>query len=147
MVYIYRFHSIAYLQHIWWLQVEGDIEFKFPAGSYSLFFLIKLERPSNGRRRSSTTQKVHGWNIKPARFQFLVSNGQRVISESYLNEHGKWLNYHVGDFEVEDSYKPTKIKFSMTQIDCTHQKGGLVLDCVFICSTRTQNMMATYHCK
>ncbi|PWA98398.1 F-box domain, cyclin-like protein [Artemisia annua] len=139
-----RFHSIAYLQQIWWLQVEGDIEFKFPAGSYSLFFHIKLERPSNGRRCSSTTQKVHGWNIKPARFQFLVSNGQHVISESYLNEHGKWLNYHVGDFEVEDSYKPTKIKFSMTQIDCTHQKGGLALDCVFICSNRTQNMMATY---
>ena len=59
MVYIYRFHSIAYLQQIWWLQVEGDIEFKFPAGSYSLFFLIKLERPSNGWRHSSITKIKH----------------------------------------------------------------------------------------
>lgn len=130
-----RFHAIAYLQQIWWLEVEGDLEFEFPAGSYSLYFRLQLGRPSKGKNRqcSATSQYVQGWNIKPVRFQFSVSNGQHVTTEHFLNEQGKWLRYHVGDFVVEDSYKPMKIKYSMTQIDCTHQKGGLALDSVLIC--------------
>ncbi|CAI9259674.1 unnamed protein product [Lactuca saligna] len=130
-----RFYSIAYLKQIWWLEVEGDIEFEFPPGSYSLFFSLQLGKPSKGQNRqcSSITPQVYGWNIKPVRFQFSVSNGQHVTSEKFLNEQGKWLRYHVGDFLIEDLCKPTKIKFSMTQIDCTHQKGGLALDSLFIC--------------
>ncbi|GJR71770.1 F-box domain, cyclin-like protein [Tanacetum coccineum] len=130
-----RFHAIAYLHKIWWLEVEGDLEFSFPAGSYSLFFRLRLGRPSEGqdRKSSSTTQQVHGWNIKPVRFQFSVSNGEHVTSEHFLTKQDKWLPYRVGEFVIDDSYKPTKIKFSMTQIDCTHQKGGLALDSVFIC--------------
>nr|GEY67893.1 hypothetical protein [Tanacetum cinerariifolium] len=64
-----RFHAIAYLQQIWWLEVEGDLEFSLPAGIYSLFFRLRLGRPSEGqdRKSSSTTQQVHGWNIKPVR--------------------------------------------------------------------------------
>lgn len=126
-----RFHTIAYLHQIWWLEVEGDLEFEFPAGSYSLFFRLKLGRPPKGQYK--TTQQVHGWNIKPVRFQFSVSNGEHATSQCFLNESGKWLRCHVGDFVVQDSYKPIKINFSMTQIDCTHQKGGLALDSVFIC--------------
>ncbi|XP_076935640.1 F-box protein PP2-A11-like [Bidens hawaiensis] len=129
-----RFHTIAYLHQIWWLEVEGDLEFKFPAGRYSLYFRLKLGRPSDNQYSNTTFQQVHGWNIKPVRFQFSVSNGEHATSQHFLNEQGEWLRYHVGDFVIQDSYKPTKINFSMMQIDCTHQKGGLALDSVFICS-------------
>ncbi|XP_071709622.1 F-box protein PP2-A13-like [Rutidosis leptorrhynchoides] len=134
-----RFHTIAYLQQMWWLEVEGDLEFEFPAGSYSLYFRLRLGRPSKGQNRQCTTrtQDVHGWHVKPVRFHFSVSNsGQSATCEHFLKEQGKWLRYRVGDFVIEDSYRPTKIKFSMTQIDCTHQKGGLALDSVFICSNK-----------
>ncbi|PWA98397.1 F-box domain, Phloem protein 2-like protein [Artemisia annua] len=135
-----RFHTIAYLQQIWWLEVDGDLEFSFPSGSYSLFFRLRLGKPSEGHnsKSSSTTQQVHGWNIKPVRFQFSVSNGEHVTSEHFLTKQDKWLQYRVGEFVIEDSYKPTKIKFSMTQIDCTHQKGGLALDSVFICHNKLE---------
>ncbi|KAJ0772208.1 putative phloem protein [Helianthus annuus] len=126
-----KFHTIAYLHQIWWLEVEGDLEFEFPAGSYSLFFRLQLGRPPKGQYK--TTQHVHGWNIKPVRFQLSVSNGEHATSQHFLNESGKWQRCHVGDFIIENSYKPKKINFSMTQIDCTHQKGGLALDSVFIC--------------
>ena len=128
---------IAYLKQIWWLEVKGDVEFEFPPGSYSLFFRLQLGKPLNvqNKRCSSSliSQQVYGWNIKSVRFQFSISNGQHVTSQHFLNEQGKWIHYHVGDFVIEDLCKPTKIKFSMTQIDCTHQKGGLALDSVFIC--------------
>ncbi|KAJ0842526.1 putative phloem protein [Helianthus annuus] len=130
-----RFHTIAYLHQIWWLEVEGDVDFELPAGSYSLYFRLKLGRPSN-KQCSATTHQIHGWNIKPVRFQFSVSNGEHATCEHFLNEQGKWLRYYVGDFVIENSYKPTKINFSMTQIDCTHQKGGLSLDSVFICDNK-----------
>ncbi|KAL8240858.1 hypothetical protein R6Q59_014213 [Mikania micrantha] len=129
-----RFHTIAYLHQIWWFEVEGDLEFEFPAGRYSLFFRLKLGRPSKARYK--TTQQVYGWNIKPVRFQFSVSNGERATSQRFLNDSNKWQHCHVGDFVIKDSYKPTKINFSMTQIDCTHQKGGLALDSVFICPNK-----------
>ncbi|KAM7499617.1 hypothetical protein LguiA_024031 [Lonicera macranthoides] len=129
-----RFHSIAYLQQIWWLEVDGDLEFHFQEGTYSLFFRLHLGPAGKGvgRRRASDSDQVRGWDIKPVRFQLSTSNCQHATSESYLNERGKWINYHVGDFIVEDSNAPTKIKFSMTQIDCTHCKCGLSLDSVLI---------------
>ncbi|XP_024976285.1 F-box protein PP2-A13-like [Cynara cardunculus var. scolymus] len=137
-----RFHAIAYLQQIWWLEVEGDLEFEFPAGTYSFYFRLQLGRPSKGKNQqcsaTSSSRYVHGWNIKPVRFQFSVSDGQHATSERFLNEQGKWLRYHVGDFVIEDSYKPVKIKYSMTQIDCTHQKGGLALDSVLICRNQIE---------
>lgn len=135
-----RFHTIAYLKQIWWLEVEGDVEFEFPPGSYSLFFNLHLGRPPKGQEQqcSSATQQVYGWNIKPVRFQFSVSNGHHVTSEYFLREQGKWQQYHVGDFFIEDLHRTTKIRFSMTQIDCTHQKGGLALDSVFICRNQLE---------
>lgn len=132
-----RFHTIAYLQQIWWLEIEGDLEFEFPAGAYSLFFRLQLGKRHD--KRGNNPKKVHGWDIKPVRFQLWTSNGEHAIAhECYLSDDqaGKWLRYHVGDFLVENSNVPTKIKFSMAQIDCTHTKAGLCLDSVLICPTQ-----------
>uniref|UniRef100_A0A5B6ZTL2 Putative F-box protein PP2-A12 n=1 Tax=Davidia involucrata TaxID=16924 RepID=A0A5B6ZTL2_DAVIN len=128
-----RFCTVAYLQQIWWFEVDGEVEFPFPAGTYSLFFRLQLGRASKRfGRRVCNSENVHGWDIKPVQFQLSTSDGQRAISQCFLDEPGKWIHYHVGDFVVEDSSAPTKIKFSMTQIDCTHTKGGLCVDSVLI---------------
>ncbi|KAA8539886.1 hypothetical protein F0562_026578 [Nyssa sinensis] len=128
-----RFQTVAYLQQIWWLKVDGELEFEFPAGTYSLFFRLQLGRASKRLgRRVCNLEQVHGWDIKPVRFQLSTSNGQHAISQCYLNAAGKWINCHVGDFVVQNPNTATKIKFSMTQIDCTHTKGGLCFDSVLI---------------
>ncbi|KAI3471103.1 hypothetical protein Pfo_027766 [Paulownia fortunei] len=135
-----RFHTIAYLQQIWWLEVEGNLEFEFPLGTYSLFFRLQLGRASKkagGGRRPiiRSAEKIHGWNRRPVQFQLSSSNRQHSVSQCFLEEQGIWIYYHVGDFVVDNSNFPTKLKFSMTQIDCTHTKGGLCLDSVFIFSS------------
>ncbi|KAK4280386.1 hypothetical protein QN277_012015 [Acacia crassicarpa] len=139
-----RFKSIAYLQQMWWVEVVGDVEFEFPQGRYSLYFRLQLGRASKrlGRRVCNVDQ-VHGWNIKPVRFELSTSDGQNALSECYLHGPGEWANYHVGDFVVGPSGGPINIKFSLTQIDCTHTKGGLSVDCAFICPTglSKQNIM------
>lgn len=131
-----RFHMVAYLQQIWWFEVGGELEFPFPAGTYSLFFRVLLGRPTRRLgRRVCNPEHIHGWNIKPVWFRLTTSDGQHSISPCHLeNNPGSWANYHAGDFVVEshpDSF--TKIKFSMAQIDCTHTKGGLCLDSVLVC--------------
>ncbi|XP_015896289.1 F-box protein PP2-A12 isoform X2 [Ziziphus jujuba] len=83
-------------------------------------------------RRICNLEHIHGWDIKPVRFQLWTSDGQNTTSHCFLGEPGKWKIYHVGDFVVDKSNAATKIKFSMTQIDCTHTKGGLCLDSVLI---------------
>ncbi|BAT75951.1 hypothetical protein LR48_Vigan01g223300 [Vigna angularis] len=128
-----RFNSVAYLQQIWWFEVDGDVEFPFPAGRYSIFYRIHLGRASKRfGRRVCNTEHVHGWDVKPVRFQLWTSDGQYVTSQCFLNGPGKWAFYHAGDFVVENGNASTKVKFSMTQIDCTHTKGGLCLDSVLI---------------
>ncbi|OMO79432.1 hypothetical protein CCACVL1_13683 [Corchorus capsularis] len=129
-----RFSSIAYLQQIWWFEVEGEVEFPFPAGTYSVFFRLQLGRASKRfGRRVCNSEHVHGWDIKPVRFQLWTSDGQYATSQCTLSEPGKWFYYHVGDFKVDNSNSlSTKIKVSMTQIDCTHTKGGLCLDSMVI---------------
>ncbi|XP_022851977.1 F-box protein PP2-A11-like [Olea europaea var. sylvestris] len=142
-----RFHTIAYLQQMWWLEVEGNLEFEFPAGNYSLFFRLQIGRTSKraGWRIVSDLEQVHGWNIKPVKFQLELSNGQHTTSNCYLNEAaGKWMHYHVGDFVVENSYIPTKLKFSMAQIDCTHTKAGLCLDSVFIFPSESMKQLKQF---
>ncbi|XP_022737665.1 F-box protein PP2-A13-like [Durio zibethinus] len=131
-----RFETVAYLQQIWWFELVGELEFEFPPGAYSLFFRLQLGKASKrfGRRVCNLDQ-VHGWNIKPVRFQLSTSNGQQASSECYLYEPGNWVHYHVGDFGIENSNSATKIKFSMMQIDCTHTKGGLCVDSVLIYPT------------
>ncbi|GFQ06825.1 F-box protein pp2-a12 [Phtheirospermum japonicum] len=130
-----RFCSVAYLQQTWWFEVYGEIEFPFPAGSYGLFFRLQLgQARKRFGRRLCNSEHVHGWDKKPARFQLSTCDGQQETRQAYLKDPGKWILYHAGDFAVVASArKSTKVKFSMTQIDCTHTKGGLCIDSVLIC--------------
>ncbi|WCJ23148.1 F-box protein PP2-A13 [Euphorbia peplus] len=129
-----RLGTAAYLQQIWWVEVDGELEFKFPKGTYSLFFRLQLGRPSKRMgRRVCNTGHIHGWDLKPVRFELITWDGQQAVSQCFLNDDpGNWVSYHVGDFVVENTNVVTKIKFSFTQIDCTHTKGGLCLDGVYI---------------
>ncbi|TYJ36376.1 hypothetical protein E1A91_A05G303300v1, partial [Gossypium mustelinum] len=106
-----RFHSIAYLRQIWWFEVNGEVEFPFPVGTYSVFFRLQLGRASRGFGRGICDPKqVHGWDIKPVRFQLWTSGDKHSTCECSLNEAGKWFHYHVGDFNVENPDSSTKIK-------------------------------------
>ncbi|GAV85589.1 PP2 domain-containing protein [Cephalotus follicularis] len=130
-----RFQTVSYLQQTWWFEVNGEFEFQFPAGMYSLFFRLQLGKPSKrlGRRRVCNPEHIHGWDVKPVRFQLTTSDGQCAVSRYCLDNPGIWIFYHVGDFVVANPERVTKIKFSSTQIDCTHTKGGLCVDAVLIC--------------
>ncbi|PON46240.1 Phloem protein [Trema orientale] len=129
-----RFQTIAYLKQIWWFEVDGEVEFPFPPGTYSLYFRLLLGRASKTfGRRVCITERVHGWDLKPVRFQLWTSDGQSASSQFFLTEPGRWNLYRAGDFIVDNAGASAKIKFSMTQIDCTHTKGGLCLDSVIIC--------------
>ncbi|KAG6508353.1 hypothetical protein ZIOFF_033727 [Zingiber officinale] len=131
-----RFHSVAYLHQTWWFEVDGEIKFCFPAGSYSLFFRLHLGRATKRLgRRICITEHIHGWDIEPVRFQMATSDGQFARSKCCLDKIGSWILYHAGDFVVNNSDVPTNLKFSMKQIDCTHTKGGLCVDSVFIYPT------------
>lgn len=113
--------------------MNGEVEFPFPAGYYSLFFRLHLGQAyKRFGRRGCNTEKVHGWDKKPVRFQLSTSDGQQATMQYYLKEVGKWIHYHAGDFVVTDSCQSTLVKFSMTQIDCTHTKGGLCVDSVVV---------------
>ncbi|KAJ0265546.1 F-box protein PP2-A11 [Hirschfeldia incana] len=129
-----RFGSVAYLQQIWWFQVDGEIDFPFPAGTYSVFFRLHLGKP--GKRfgwKVCSTEQIHGWDVKPVRFQIWTEDGQHSSSQCKLTGSGSWNHYHAGDFVVGKSRSSsTKLKFSMTQIDCTHTKGGLCVDSVSV---------------
>ncbi|CAE6077692.1 unnamed protein product [Arabidopsis arenosa] len=129
-----RFQSVAYVQQIWWFEVGGEFEIQFPSGTYSLFFRIQLGKTSKRLgRRICNSEHIHGWDIKPVRFQLATSDNQQAVSLCYLNNNpGSWSHYHVGDFKVTNPDISTGIKFSMTQIDCTHTKGGLCIDSVLI---------------
>lgn len=128
-----RFQTVAYLQQIWWLEVDGEFEFQFPAGTYGLSFRLRLGRSSKRMgRRSCNSKHIHGWDIKPVSFKLTTSDGQKAVSQCYLDSPGNWVHYHAGDFVVGHTTTLMKIKFSLTQIDCTHTKGGLCVDCVFV---------------
>uniref|UniRef100_A0A0C9RQU6 TSA: Wollemia nobilis Ref_Wollemi_Transcript_1320_1577 transcribed RNA sequence n=1 Tax=Wollemia nobilis TaxID=56998 RepID=A0A0C9RQU6_9CONI len=138
-----RFGEIAYLQQLWWFEVDGIVKFQLPAGEYSLSFRLRLGRSSRKLgRRIYVYDQIHGWDLKPVQFSLFTSDGQHVTRSCFLEEpgddgpvnhaRGKWMDYHVGDFVVENENKATEVKFSMTQIDCTHSKGGLCLDSVSI---------------
>nr|AFK45618.1 unknown [Lotus japonicus] len=131
-----RFKSVAYLQQMWWVEVLGELDFEFPKGNYSIYFRLQLGKTSKrlGRRVCNLDQ-VHGWDIKPVRFQLSTSDGQSSLSQSYLRGPGEWAFYHVGDFAIERPNVSTNIKFSLAQIDCTHTKGGLCIDGAVICPT------------
>ncbi|KAM3689414.1 hypothetical protein ACB098_09G045700 [Castanea mollissima] len=139
-----RFNLVAYLQQIWWFEVDGVIKFPFPADSYTLSFRLHLGRFSKRLgRRVCSFEHTHGWGIKPVRFELFTTDGQQALCECCLDdtEHdeingyhkrGCWIDYKVGEFIVTDSDSVTEVRFSMKQIDCTHSKGGLCVDSVFI---------------
>ncbi|KAJ0241605.1 F-box protein PP2-A15 [Hirschfeldia incana] len=139
-----RFHVVAYLQQIWWFEVDGTVTFHLPPGIYSLSFRIHLGgfmRKSG--RRVCNYEHTHGWDLKPVRFSLSTSDGQEASCEYYLDDvkreeahghhkRGFWIDYKVGEFGLTGSEPSTEIKWSMKQIDCTHSKGGLCVDSVFI---------------
>ncbi|XP_042463171.1 F-box protein PP2-A15-like [Zingiber officinale] len=138
-----RFQVVAFLQQIWWFEVQGLIKFPFPPGVYSLSFRLHLGKFFRrlGRRACSYDQ-THGWDLKPVRFDLSTSDGQNVSRECCLDEpessnymgfckRGCWIEYLVGDFVVTGS-ETLDLRFSMKQIDCTHSKGGLCVDSVSI---------------
>ncbi|POO01859.1 Phloem protein [Trema orientale] len=139
-----RFHVVAYLQQIWWFEVDGAVKFPFPADIYTLFFRLHLGRFFKRLgRRACSFEHTHGWDIKPVRFELSTSDGQQASCEFCLDEtnhddangnhkRGCWIEYKVGEFIVTDSEPATEVRFSMKQIDCTHSKGGLCVDSVFI---------------
>ncbi|KAF8395324.1 hypothetical protein HHK36_019267 [Tetracentron sinense] len=139
-----RFPVVAYLQQIWWFEVDGAVKFPFPSGIYSLSFRLHLGRFTKRLgRRVSNFEHTHGWDIKPVRFELSTSNGQQASCERCLDKPGEydangnpkrgcWIEYKVGEFIVCDSEPVTEVRFSMKQIDCTHSKGGLCVDSVFI---------------
>ncbi|XP_074343598.1 F-box protein PP2-A12-like [Apium graveolens] len=139
-----RFSSIAYLQQTWWFEVNGEVEFPLPAGTYSVFFRLQLGKSTRRfGRRVCNSQNVHGWDIKPVQFQ-LSTSGKQQATSCYLRKSGNWNYYHGGDFVVENSNKATKIKFSMMQIDCTHTKGGLCVDSVVVYPVEFKERLAHF---
>ena len=143
-LFVCRFHVVAYLQQIWWFEVDGVVKFHFPADVYTLSFRLQLGRFSKRLgRRVPNFEHTHGWDIKPVRFQLSTSDGQQASFECCLDEteredangnhkRGCWIDYKVGEFIVTDSEPATEVRFSMKQIDCTHSKGGICVDSVFI---------------
>lgn len=143
-VFFCRFNVVAYLQQIWWFEVDGTVTFPFPPDIYTVSFRIHLGRFSRRLgRRVSHFDHTHGWEIKPVRFELSTSDGQQASSECFLDDtrqddangsykRGSWIEYKVGEFLVRESNPPTEVRFSMKQIDCTHSKGGLCVDSVSI---------------
>ncbi|XP_027352172.1 F-box protein PP2-A15 isoform X1 [Abrus precatorius] len=140
-----RFNTVAYLQQIWWFEVDGEVSFPFPADIYTLSVRLHLGRFSRRLgRRVCNYEQTHGWDIKPVRFEFSTLDGQQASFECCLDDteqddahgsnhkRGHWVDYKVGEFIVNGSEPSTKVRFSMKQIDCTHSKGGLCVDSVFI---------------
>ncbi|PWA70261.1 F-box domain, cyclin-like protein [Artemisia annua] len=136
-----RYRTVAYLKQIWWVEVHGDVEFLFPPGTYSLKFKLRLGKvvKQNGRRVFSN-EDVHGWDVKPVELKFMTSTSQRSVTKRFLKKTEMWEYHNVGEFVVEDSNTPTKVKFSLTQIDCTHTKGGLAIDSILICPSDQHNI-------
>ncbi|KFK36537.1 hypothetical protein AALP_AA4G136800 [Arabis alpina] len=139
-----RFHVVAYLQQIWWFEIDGMIRFNLPPGIYCLSFRIHLGRFSKRLgRRVCHFEHTHGWELKPVRFSLSTSDGQETSCEYYLTaKEGEemsgrefWRDYKVGEFVVSCSEPSTEVRWSMKQIDCTHSKGGICVDSVFIIPT------------
>lgn len=135
---------MAYLQQIWWFEVDGSVKFPFPPDIYTVSYRIHLGRfLKRLGRRVCNFEHTHGWDVKPVKFELSTSDGQQASTEWLLDENeqedsygnhkrGCWIEYKVGEFMVSDSDPATEVRFSMKQIDCTHSKGGLCVDTVSI---------------
>ncbi|KNA22262.1 hypothetical protein SOVF_035650 [Spinacia oleracea] len=139
-----RFQVIAYLQQVWWFEIDGVVKFPLPPDIYTLTFRLHLGKFSKRLgRRVSNFEHTHGWDIKPVRFELTTWDNQHATSECYLDDtepdemkenlkRGCWIEYKVGEFIVRDSDSVPEVRFSMKQIDCTHSKGGLCVDSISI---------------
>jgi hypothetical protein len=142
LIFAFRFHVVAYLQQIWWYEVDGVVKFPFPADIYTLSFRLHIGKFAKRLgRRVCNFEHTHGWDIKPVRFELSTPDGQQASYECCLDQtahddayhkRGCWVDYKVGEFIVTDADPVTEVRFSMKQIDCTHSKGGLCVDSVFI---------------
>jgi len=82
-----RFNIVAYLQQIWWFEVDGCVKFHLPADIYTLSFRIHLGRFSKRLgRRVCYYEHTHGWDIKPVRFDMSTSDGQEASTECFLDD-------------------------------------------------------------
>ncbi|KAI3471995.1 hypothetical protein Pfo_028683 [Paulownia fortunei] len=82
-----RFDVVAYLQQMWWFEVDGLVKFPFPPDIYTLSFRIHLGRFSKRLgRRICNFDHTHGWDIKPVRFELSTSDGQQASSECFLDD-------------------------------------------------------------
>ncbi|XP_043707563.1 F-box protein PP2-A15-like isoform X2 [Telopea speciosissima] len=97
-----RFHVVAFLQQIWWFELDGLVKFPFPA---------------DGQR---------------AACECCLDDESEKDDANSNHKRGCWIEYKVGEFTVSDSEDATEVRFSMKQIDCTHSKGGLCVDSVSI---------------
>ncbi|KAE8723313.1 F-box protein PP2-A12 [Hibiscus syriacus] len=101
-----RYPTVAYLQQTWWLEVDGELEFQFPAWTYNLFFRLKLGKSSKRFGRwVCNSEHIHGWDIKPVQFWLTTSDGQHAVSRCHLDNPRNWVLHHVGDFVVIDKNK------------------------------------------
>ncbi|KAI3931044.1 hypothetical protein MKW92_031627 [Papaver armeniacum] len=123
---LYRFNSIAYLNKSGGSRLMEKWSFAFSRNLQPILQDSVGQSRKEVGRRVCNPEHIHGWDLKPVRFQLQTSDGQHAMSQCYLDEPGNWVNYHVGDFVVENPNTPTKIKFSVTQIDCTHTKAACV---------------------
>ncbi|GJZ06339.1 F-box protein PP2-A12-like protein [Tanacetum coccineum] len=99
-----RFRSISYVQQTWWLEVAGEVEFPFPVGTYNVYYRLQLGRlVKRFGWRVCNQEHIHGWDVKPVKFQLSTSDGQEATSQCYLTAPGEWILYHAGSFVVKDS--------------------------------------------
>nr|GEW21016.1 hypothetical protein [Tanacetum cinerariifolium] len=99
-----RFRSISYVQQTWWLEVAGEVEFPFPVGTYNVYYRLQLGRlVKRFGWRVGNQEHIHGWDVKPVKFQLSTSDGQEAMSQCYLTTPGEWILYHAGSFVVKDS--------------------------------------------
>ncbi|KAK2645258.1 hypothetical protein Ddye_020453 [Dipteronia dyeriana] len=134
----------SFIRQIWWFEVDGVVKFPFPPDIYTLSFRLHLGRFNKRLGRCvSNFKHTHSWDIKPVKLESSTSDGQLASIECCLDEteqddvngnHKRegWIDYKVGEFVVSDSKPATEVRFSMKQMDCTHSKGGLCVDSVFI---------------
>ncbi|KAJ7544391.1 hypothetical protein O6H91_09G077100 [Diphasiastrum complanatum] len=145
-----RFHEVAYLRSVCRFEVSGSLRCYLQPGAYTVSFRLQLgDEPSNmGLHSQYVVSHVRGWKLKPVKFSLSTSDGQHTESERYLDctevpeskqlelsnlspkriVDNHWVEYDVGEFNVESTHKLVELQFSMTEIEEGYSKSGLFLD-------------------
>eukprot|EP00246_Nothoceros_aenigmaticus_P015206 TRINITY_DN6210_c0_g1_i2.p1 TRINITY_DN6210_c0_g1~~TRINITY_DN6210_c0_g1_i2.p1 ORF type:complete len:204 (-),score=15.82 TRINITY_DN6210_c0_g1_i2:1041-1652(-) len=144
-----RFKEIARLCNVRWLEVRGEIECYLSPGKYTVSWRIQM--PAYTAVRAIYNERwQYGWFDRPVKFSMLTGDGQQVDSERFLDgelrprrvqltlpklaqvleDEGDWMQYVVGEFEVETEVQAVNLQCSMTcRGSC---KQGLLLDGIVI---------------